>query len=893
MPCKPSLKQLIATLLVYFLFLSSGFTNAKAEKGVDFVIPSKPGDTFVVLKNGLTLLISRDPLSPLVAIRIAVKTGSLYEPPLSGLSHYLEHVVAGGSTKRFSEKEAQELVKKLGGATNASTSYATTEYYITTLPEKWQTALDLMLSYLHDCLFDPREVEREKGVILREMQMGENNPERQLWYLFFRSAYRIHPVRNPVIGAKEVFEKLSRDDLIDYYRRWYVPSRMVISVVGPVQGDEVIRTVAQRTSNWETGAVSEPVLPDEPLPVREKRIVKTMNFVKQPRTMIGFPSVTVYDPRMYPLDVLAEILGGAKSGLLVRRLKDELNLVTDIIAFNWTPSFVRGQFIISFDRFSESRPEDVEMAVREVIEEVKADGVTKRELEAAKKRISARFVFERQTAMARAASLISSYIETGDPYFEESYVEKISQVSQKDVQSAAKKYLDWSRATVVSLEPPGLEVGKKPAVQGAPSSALHRPEIMTLENGLRVLIKSDRRSPALYIKLYGIGGQITDPPEKPGLAHFVGSLLTSGTRRYTREEIVQRIEALGGEISCGAGRNSYFLSIKLLRDDLPTGLKILKEILTSSTFPPEEIEKKRRETLTEIGRLKERWEQELLLELHGRFFSKHPYRFSQLGTLEAVKEFSREDVVDYYRRVIVPSDAVLAVYGDVDVDKLKRVLKKTLGKWNRKKEVSPLRVFPKEVDPAEPGKTFRILTEKSSAGLLIATSGLDIHSPLRPALDVLDAHLSGIQYPGGRLHEALRGGANNYVYVVHAFPFYGVKGGYFGIITQTAPEKVNRVLSIIFDELKRVMDRPLSSTELAEAKEMILTMKTFSLESIEAQASEEALNELLGLGRDYRARYEEKLKALSSEEVQKLARELFKRYIIIESLPEGHSEGAE
>lgn len=875
-------------VLILFWFLICTFTSefAHGQDWVEQTFPSKPGDTFVGLKNGLTILVRTDSKIPVVAIKIAVRTGSIYEPPMSGLSHYLEHVVAGGSTTRFSEEEARERLERLGGASNASTSYSTTEYYITTVPHQWRDAVDLLLGYVHDCVFDPEEVAREKGVILRELNMGENDPSRQLWYLFFKTAYRIHPVQYPVIGSSDIFEKQTRDDLVEYYRTWYVPSRMSIVVVGPVKGSEIVQYIAKETSTWENTVVKEPVFPEEPLTVSPRKSTKILPFVRQPRTMIGFPSVTLYNPDMYALDVLSTVLGEGNVSRLVQTIKEEMKLVTDITAFNWTPSFVRGQFIISSEDVPEKEGDVVQNAIRTVIEEIKLKGVTQEELERAKKRIIASFSFERDSAFSQASSLLRSFMETGDPYFEESYIEHIKKVTAKDIQYAAKEYIKWDRMTATRIEPPSrgennvsmkeTKEHKKPSLS---------PERVNLDNGLKVLIKPDESLPVVYLQLYGLGGQIMEPPDEPGISHFTSSLLTAGTKKFSKDELFQKIESLGGEVNAGSGRNTYFVSIRLLKDDLDTGLTLLRDILISSVFPPKEIEKQRNETLISIKRQQENWQRELILAFHQHFFRDHPYRYSVLGTAEAVRSFTRDDIVHFYRHMVVPNRAVLAVYGDVDPERVKERVVDIFDKWPSTNEKDVISLPFSELKPSKEGEIISISNEKSASGIFVGTAGLDVHSSLRSALDIMDAHLSGIQYPGGRLHEALRGGNRNYAYVVHAFPFYGFKAGYFGVITQTAPENVSRVLSIILDELKHAMEKPLSTEDLTKAKNTVLTMRTMSLERLESQAQDEAVNEVLGLGWDYETRYRQALERVSPEDVQNVARRLFPHFLIIQTFP--------
>ncbi len=860
---------------------------AQARYQNDFIAyqhPSKAGDTFVTLKNGLTVFIRHTPESNVLSARIMVKAGSIYEPPLSGLSHYLEHVVSGGSTKEFSEEEARKILEKLGGATNASTSYNTTQYYITTSSKFWRDALNLLLSYVHDCTFNPQEVKREKGVILQEFNLGENSPSRQLWYLFFETAYTRHPVRYPVIGRKEIFANQTRDNLINYYKKIYQPSRMVLVVVGNINPSELLSFVIEKTKGWKDIPFAEPSFPVEPIPATPRKVVKKVKFLKQPRAMIGFPSVSLFNEDMYALDVLAYVLGGYKTSRLVEYVKEKLNLVTSISAFNWTPSFVHGQFIITA-AYNPGKWQETLSAIQQTISQLKDKGITKSELEKVKKQVIAAHIFGNETASEQSSSLASSFIETGDPYFDDAYVENIKRVKVEDVIRVARKYLNWDHVVIARVLPYGKAEKTPEAINNQQKEGNTKPYIEILPNGLKAIICKYGHLPIVTVQLYGIGGQLIEPKNKAGISHLTASLLTSGTKKHSKTQIIDAIESIGGEINAGSGRNTYYISIDVLKEDLNIAIDVLSEILTSSTFPENEIKKEKFNTISAIKRAKENWQRELILLFHQNYFNSHPYKRSILGTVKSVSSITREDIVNFFKNTIVPNKAVIAIYGDVNITHVSKILKQKLSSWKKSKNHIAIKV-PREVSPKNHEKTISVKNEKSASGIFIGTAGIDIHDKRRPILDILDAVLSGIQYPSGRLYEALRGRNNNLVYVIHAFPFYGINAGYFGIMAQTSPEKLSRVKAIIFDKLKEISEKPISQDELEEAKNMIITMKHISMESAEAQASNAALNELLGLGWNYDQKYYKILQGVASEDVLKTARELFKYWLAVQTVPE-------
>ena len=865
------------------------------KRSVQQVIASKPEDLLVVLKNGLTVFIHRSTESNVVSARVLVKTGAIYEGRFlgAGLSHYLEHVVSGGTTRSFTEAEARERLKRLGGASNAYTSYDRTAYYIDTSASLWKEALDLLLSYVSECVLDPGEVKREKSVIQQEFKLGENNPQRELWKLFTATAYRAHPVGIPIIGYEEVFVQQSREDLLEYYRSKYQPQNMVVSLAGSVDPLQVLEFVVEKSDAFQRTAAPPEALPAEPEQIAPRRAEKEMESARLVSAMIGFPSVPLDHPDLYALDVLAILMGDGRTSRLYRRLKDMENKVLSVGTSSWTPDFVRGQFIVSATLPGENWPGVLE-DIRDEIERLKNEPPSMRELEKAKKNVIAQQVFGNESMSARASSLARSYLATGDPYFDDKYVEGIEKVSPEEVREVARKYLDASRMNVAVIKPPAASTSAEkdpptettPAAMGAETDGVR---VKELSNGLKVLVKADNVLPMVTIQLYGLGGLFMENGDEPGLSAFTADLLTAGTKRRSKQEIAEAVESVGGNLSSGAGNNTYHVTLQVLQQDLDMALDILSDVILDATFPPEEIEKQRQETLLALHRQDENWQAEIMLLFKHEFFPDSSYGHNRLGTEASVKGFTREDLKRFRDRMARPEHSVLAVYGDVRPQEVFERIEKAFGSWEKGSGDKKERTKPATGPRLTESRIVEKMTDKSSAALFVGAEGLSIEDEDRPVLDVLDSLLSGIGYPGGRLHEALRGKAD-LVYLVHAFPFYGLGTGYFGVITQTTMGNFAEVKEIIMSNLQRLRDEPVPAGEMRDAAEMAVTMHHLSLETLSSQAQSATVNEVLGLGWNYDERYPDLLRTVTAEDVQELANKLFAHTLAVEAIPENPVE---
>ncbi len=848
---------------------------------VENILPSQPGDLFIQLKNGLTVLIRELHTSRVVSCQVLIKAGSINEDEYfhGGLSHYLEHIVAGGTTSQLTEEEIKETLRSLGGASNAYTSYDRMVYFINTTAEHYKTALQLLMSYVTDCQFAENEYRREKPVIQQEFKLGENSVSRQLWYLFMKTAYQRHPIRHPVIGYEDVFVTITREQLREYYRRNYIPQNMVVTLVGDLKPFEALEEVIKLVTDFKRISQKPFVIPEEPLQVGPRWVEREFPPALLTRMTVGFPSVSLEDPDLYPLDILAIILGRGRTSRFYSTIKDRKQIVLSIDASNWTPHFARGIFIISMALKYENVHKVLE-AIFDEIEGIQSGLIPESELEKAKKQVIADHIFGKQAADDIASSLASSYVATGDPYFDDLYVEGIQGVNPEEVRRVAREYLRKDRITVALLKPPQ---SKKAELEAIPSRYPSQIEKRILSNGMTLLLKENTTLPIVTFQLFGNGGQRHEPAEKPGISLFTMELLSKGTETRSKYQIAKEMEEIGGSIESSSGRNTYSVSVSVLKEDFEKGLEILSDVIMNPSFPEEEIEKQREDMLLAIKRIDESWEQEVTRLFRKAYFTQHPYRNDLVGTEESVRGFTREDIVEFYRRLVMPNGMVMAVFGDIEGN---RVAERVEQRFSLLKKGELVRPKIKE-ETANLVKNRRVekMNEKSSAALFIGFNGMTLFDPDRPVLDVIDAIISGIGYPSGWLHEALRGGDKSLVYYVHAYPQYGIDGGYFGIITQTTMANYQEVLDIISEMSRRIQEEPVTDNELELAKNMVITMHDLGLETNVSQALSAAVSEALGLGYNWDQRYRDLIQEVTTEDVQRVAKRIFQHRLIATTVP--------
>jgi len=275
-----------------------------------------------VLKNGLTVLLKQKPTNS-IAIEVTVKVGSNHEPiNFSGISHFIEHMLFEGTKKRSAQQIANEI-ESIGGDINALTASERTSYYIVVLHKHFSRALDVLSDLIQNPLFDEKMIEKERRVILDEINLTTDDPKIHQWMLFQKTLYKKHPCRHPVYGTKKSVSNLKRKDLVKFYSEYYVPNNMIISIVGNVD-EKVLKKIEEKFS-----------FSKNPLPkikkVIEPKQTKSLKFIEKRKILhsymvFGYKAVQRNHPDSFVFDVIRSILGRGQSSRMFHEIRTKRGL---------------------------------------------------------------------------------------------------------------------------------------------------------------------------------------------------------------------------------------------------------------------------------------------------------------------------------------------------------------------------------------------------------------------------------------------------------------------------------------------------------------------------------------------------------------------------------------
>jgi len=818
-----------------------------------------------ILPNGLTLVHRPDFSSEVVSVQVWVKTGSIHEDGLlgSGLSHYLEHLLFKGTQRRTGKSISRE-VHALGGSINAYTTFDRTVYYINAPSAAFKEVVDILSDIVLHSTLPEEEVMRERDVILREIDMGLDDPDRQLSQALFRTAFTCHPYREPVIGHRALYEQVTYDELRAYYQARYVPNNMVVSIVGAVTPEACLSEVEATFGVVSRGRLAPVRIQDEPVQLASRRedIVGSYNIF---RGGLGFkvPHLSHVDsPR---LDALAHALGGGESSLLWERLRNKENLVHYIDCRNWNPGG-QGLFWISY-MCDAAKQAAVEAAIHAIIEEVIRLGFREEVVEKARRQALSSEINGRKTMSGQASRLGLGEVVLGDIYFGRRYLKRLQAVVAADLQAVAATYLIEDTKSSVTIGPlPEDTLGGE---QLAHTLELEPFELVQAKSGARLLLQQDKRLPKVHLRCVMLGGPQYEPEDKRGISALLAELLTKDTTRNSSEAIASLIESIGGSFRGSGGNNTISLSIEVLPSDLPIALQLLSDALTQPTFAADTFETERE---AQMAGLKEEDDEILdygFRKLRERFFGSHAFAVGSDGRIEDLQKITREDVAAHYQQIVRASNCVISICGDFDRIQLLDSLQPLL-----ETHLCQLPFVPNPQTPFEGpagGVDVYESMDREQAVVLHAFPDVGVQHEEFVVAEVLNELFSGMS---SRLFERIRED-KGMAYYVGTSRVLGLQSGMFVFYAGTHPDQVHEVVQEIDAEIARVKAGEVLEEEIARCRTRLKAARPMGRQTIGARAMHAAIQVSYGLPIDDDAAHAAKLDTIHASVLASFAKRYF------------------
>lgn len=385
------------------------------------------------LPNGLRVLTAPMPHTRSVAVSFYVGAGSRYETePISGLSHFLEHMLFKGTERRPTSQEISEAVDAVGGVLNAGTDRELTVYYAKVAAPHFPIALDLLVDMLRRPLMEPAEIEKERKVVIEELATVKDSPAQQADVLLDEVMWPAQPLGWDVAGTEESVNALARPAIVEYFRRQYVPNNVVLSIAGAVGTEQVLDAIGPLVADWAAGEPSGwfPALNGQ----REPRVSTKYKRTEQAHISLAVRGVSNQDPDRYAVDLLSAVLGEGMSCRLFMELRERRSLCYDI--HSYTSHYLdTGAFSV----YAGVEPGAVEEAVGAILAELARtkDGIPETELRKAKELTKGRLLLRMEDTRSVSGWVGAQEMLTGEVHSVDEVVERVEAVTTDDLQRVA------------------------------------------------------------------------------------------------------------------------------------------------------------------------------------------------------------------------------------------------------------------------------------------------------------------------------------------------------------------------------------------------------------------------------------------------------------------------
>ena len=401
----------------------------------------------ITLPNGLKVVGEKLDHVRSCTVGVWVKVGSMNEAPEeNGMSHFIEHMVFKGTTNRSARDIAEEM-DMVGGQLNAFTSKECTCYYAKVTDDELRTAVDILADLALRPTFDEKELNKERGVVLEEIAMVEDTPD-DLVHELLADAQFSGSLRCPILGPASLIRRYSREDMVRYWSRHYVPQNMVLAIAGHYDWNaflELVNTYFDVFPNQQ----GEPEAAFEPQHFVSGRKAKAKD-TEQLHICLGFPGVESNCDEIYPLSIFNTALGGGMSSRLFQRIREELGMAYSVYSY---ASSYRG--VGSFNIYAGTNPENGETVIRELQEQMQLflkDGITDKEFRSAKAQLRGGFLLGLESSSGRMQSLGRGMLLFNKTRTPEEVIAKIDAVTMEDTMALARRLL--------CAEPSAAIVGK-------------------------------------------------------------------------------------------------------------------------------------------------------------------------------------------------------------------------------------------------------------------------------------------------------------------------------------------------------------------------------------------------------------------------------------------------
>jgi predicted Zn-dependent peptidase len=647
------------------------------------------------LSNGLDVILHVDRSIPVAAVNVWYHVGSQNEEPdRTGFAHLFEHIMFKGS--KHHNREYFMPLQEVGASINGSTTTDRTNYFEDVPAEYLELALWLesdRMGFLLDAL-DEHSFEVEVEVVKNERRQSYENRPYGLAGQEIRKALfpPNHPYNWQTIGIHEHLAAATLDDVKAFFRRFYAPNNASLSIAGDIDVDETKRMVERyfgsltpappvpRLQRWVPGLTDEVRL----------ELEDAVQLARLYLTWVGPPRFDADEPA---IDVLMSVLGEGRSSRLYRSLVYEKQIARSVSAY-YAAMEIAGEIRIDATLAPGASLDDVEKALWAEVARLQQEPPSTEEVQRSVNSLEAHYVRQLESVggFGGRADLLNYYnIFAGDPARLNEDFDRYERVTPDQVQAAAKRYLNGGRVRLVvnprrEVTPAESELDRyqKPGPGKPRRFEPPVPRRLQIAGGLDLLVVEKHEVPLIAAGLYFPGGAAIDPAASPGLSSMAGRVMTEGTKKRNATQIAEEADFIAAQPNIGIDRENVFVSTEALTRHWERALELLADVIENPTFPDEEIDRVRKERLTDLRRLRDDANAVADRVLTGLLYGREsPHGHPISGREEAIERLTREELVAQHERQFASARPAFLVVGDVDTETVARQLESAFSGWGK------------------------------------------------------------------------------------------------------------------------------------------------------------------------------------------------------------------
>lgn len=852
------------------------------------------------LSNGLRVYAMPDPNTANVAVQLWYDVGSKYDPPgRSGFAHLFEHIMFK-ATRNLPAESVDRLTEDVGGFNNASTYDDFTNYYEVVPANHLQRVLWMEADRMGSLVIDAPTFDSERHVVQEELrQRVLASPYGRLFYLDLNMAnFQVHPYGRPGIGSIEDLDAANVDDVRRFHATYYRPDNAVLVVAGNF--DEA------QFNQWVDQYFAPIARPNRPIPRitalepphAARDITTYAPNVPLPAVVVSYPQPAATSPDMPALIVLDAIMGNGDSSRLHHALVYDQQVATEVLT-NLESTQDAGAYSMGAI-LSEGKTVDQVLASLEAeIARVRDSGVTAAELDKAKNEIVTQTIEGRETAFGRSNELADAIIRYGDAAYADRLLAAIQATTAADVQRVARSVFDDSHRVVIRYLPdtqrpagaatPDLAVSTAIAAQpltiassdvpiytlapvgqrqsppppAAPVSArIPATATRTLDNGLRVIVASNRALPLISADFRIAYGDAADPHGRSGVSQMTADLLNKGTSTRSASQIAEQIESLGASLSTSSGADSSDAFLQTRSDRIDDAFTLFADVLRNPTFADEELERERQQTLdglqvslSDPGNL-------VGLAMPRVIYGDTPY--GAVTSPASAHAITRADVTAFHSTYYRPDTGVLVISGDVTAEQGFALAQRYFGDWQRPS--TPVPAEPDATAYAPSARTVVIdLPQTGQAAVAMGLRGITRRDPNYYPTIVANAVLGGGY--SARLNEEIRI-RRGLSYGANSSLSARLAPGPIIASAQTRNNAAVQVYQLMSAEIARLGHSPIADDELNARKAALIGSFGRTVETTSGLAGQISTLALYGLSPDELQNYVANVSGVTSQQAQ-------------------------